>query len=97
MHPGVAHLQTFLAPIWCARLHVPNLIQMCTSFHATPPSTRPSSYCNPRSFNPVATTALFTMLGTRPSGTGTPACAPFYPATLPTMHPLDIAPVPPTP
>src|ERR1700722_5974016 len=46
VHPGVAHLQALFASVGCERLHVPNLIQMCTSFHANPPSARPSRTCN---------------------------------------------------
>jgi hypothetical protein len=58
MHPCVAHLQTLFASVGCERFHVPNLIQMCTSFHAIPPLGSPTYDCNPTPFGPVATTTL---------------------------------------
>jgi hypothetical protein len=72
MHPCVAHLQTLFASVGCERFHVPNLIQMCTSFHANPP-LGPSTYdCNPTPFGPVATTTLSSSWALTPLSTEGP-------------------------
>jgi hypothetical protein len=72
MHPCVAHLQTLFASVGCERFHVPNLIQMCTSFHAIPP-LGPSTYdCNPTPFSLVATMMLSSSWALTPLSTEGP-------------------------